>query len=641
VGIPLNLLLIEDSIADAELVVHELGRHGYDLAVERVSSAEALAAALPARAWDLAISDHALPGLDSAQALEIIRQVSPGLPFIILSGAIPEAAAVAAMKAGARDVVSKGNLSRLGPVVDRELQEASTRHLQREGADALLATEARTRAIFDSALDGVIAIDETGAVVEFNPAAEAMFGHPRSEIIGREMAGLLLPPTERDAHRRGLAHFLATGEGPILGRRLELTGLRRDGSEFPIELSVAHTRVRGASLFTGTVRDLTEQRRLELQLRQAQRLESVGRLAGGIAHDFNNVLTAIIGFTDLIADDLEPGNPSRPNVDEIRSAAHRAEKLVGQLLAFSRQQILRVELVDPADIVRRLAPMLNRLIGEDVEFSLPRPTDLWSIEVDPGQLEQVIVNLAVNARDAMPLGGRLTIETANVELDSGYASSHPDVTPGPHVMLAVSDTGVGMDPGTQAQIFEPFFTTKEAGRGTGLGLATVFGIVKQSGGHIWVYSEAAEGTTFRLYFPRAARRAEAPAAEPRTRPSASRGTETILVAEDESVLRDLIRIVLERLGYRVLVATDAASAIELFGSERVDLVLTDVVMPGLSGPDLAEAIRMRAPTIRVLYMSGYTVGALERHGQIAREALLEKPFTPQSLGQAVRWALDR
>ena len=474
-----------------------------------------------------------------------------------------------------------------------------------------------------------------GRVQMWNRAAEALVGWAPAEVEGRDLPTM---PPDRAADEGELTQRLLAGE-VVRGRESRI--LHRDGHEIPVALYAAPLHEDGT--IAGTVLrwvDLSERHNLEAQLQQAQRLESVGRLAGGIAHDFNNILTAILGFAQLVDEDMAPDDPRRTNIRSIEESAERATSLVRQLLAFGRQQVLRLEVVDLGEVLERIGPMLQRLIGEDVSVALKHPDGLWLVEADRSQLEQVIVNLAVNARDAMPRGGTLTIEVSNVDLDARYASTHPEVEPGPHVLLAVSDTGVGMDPETMSHIFEPFFTTKEAGRGTGLGLSTVYGIVRQSGGHIWVYSELDRGTTFRLYFPRASGAiAEAPGAEAETVPVT--GTETILVAEDEEILRALIEVILRRLGYTVVLARNAAEALEIARQRHVDLLLTDVVMPGQSGIELAAAVREKSPGTRVLMMSGYTSAALEPHGMMEGDELLQKPFTPDSLARAVRSRLAR
>ena len=382
-------------------------------------------------------------------------------------------------------------------------------------------------------------------------------------------------------------------------------------------------------------------RSLETQLAQSQRLEAVGRLAGGVAHDFNNILTAIGGYTDLLLADMAPDDTRRQDVEEIHRAAQRAAALTHQLLAFSRRQVMQPKVVDLNALVADIEKMLRRLIGEDILFATVLHPRAGNVRADPGQLEQVIVNLAVNARDAMPNGGRLTIETRSIELDEAYRAQHPTVTPGPYVMLAVSDTGMGMDEETRSRIFEPFFTTKVRGKGTGLGLATVYGIVQQSGGHIWVYSEQDRGTTMRVYLPRVDAPAEKLARTGDPPPQNLRGTETILLVEDEAAVRAVTRQLLERNGYTVVEAPDGPAALGL-ELATLDLLLTDVVMPSMSGRELADKLVARRPGLRVLYMSGYTDDAVVRHGMLEPGlAYLEKPFRPDTLLRKVREALQR
>jgi PAS domain S-box-containing protein len=381
--------------------------------------------------------------------------------------------------------------------------------------------------------------------------------------------------------------------------------------------------------------------RLHGQLEQSQKVESIGRLAGGIAHDFNNMLTVINGYSQLMLNQLRPGDPLRSDVQEILDAGERASSLTRQLLAFSRNQILVPKVINFNQIVRDMERLLKRLIGEDIELVSSLAPNLDPIKADPGQLEQVIMNLAVNARDAMPDGGKLTLETSNVQLDAAYARSHISVTPGPYVMLAVSDNGVGMDPETQAHLFEPFFTTKEKGKGTGLGLATVYGIVKQSGGNVWVYSEAGQGTTFKIYFPRVQDSLDK-ASQAVPLPMA-RGTETLLLVEDEAAVRKLASSILRSNGYTVLEAGNGREALDLVAShsKSIDLLVTDVVMPGMSGRDLSKRMLEIRPGLPVLYLSGYTSNAIVHHGVLDSGVnFLQKPFTPEGLVRKVREVLD-
>jgi nitrogen-specific signal transduction histidine kinase len=382
--------------------------------------------------------------------------------------------------------------------------------------------------------------------------------------------------------------------------------------------------------------DITEAKQLEEQLRQAQRLDSIGQLAGGVAHDFNNLLTVIHGYAAMAQDELPPDSPVMHSLHEIRAAGDRAAQLTQQLLAFGRKQLLRPVVVSLNQVVTDIATMLQRLIGENISLVINTATELNNVKADPSQLQQVIMNLAINSRDAMPHGGTLIIETANAEWDEAYVSKHPQIQPGPYVMLAVTDNGVGMTPETQKRIFEPFFTTKPTGHGTGLGLSTVFGIVRQSGGRIWVYSEPGRGSTFKIYFPSV----DEPAADtPALDKVDLRGHETVLVVEDQEDVRTLAVLALKKFGYTVFGATGAEEAMafcQAYG-DSLDLLVTDVIMPGMSGRELADRLKERLPNLRVLYMSGYTDNAIAHHGVLEDNVeYLQKPFTADRLAEKVR-----
>jgi PAS domain S-box-containing protein len=509
----------------------------------------------------------------------------------------------------------------------------------RKQADAALReSEERFRATFEQSAAGMAHTTLEGQYVRVNQRLCDIVGYTREELLARRFQDIT-HPDDLDVDLVALRQLLAN-EIQTLSR--EKRYLHKDGSTIWIDLTVSILREpSGEPKFIITVvQDITGRKQLEQELLHAQRLEGVGQLAGGIAHDFNNLLTVIGGRGHLALGKLQPGDPLRRDFELIQKTADRAATLTRQLLAFSRKQILQPRVVDPNELIQNASSLLNRLIGEDIELAFVPAADLGRVHVDPGQLEQVIVNLVVNARDAMPRGGRVTIETANVVLDAGYAALHVGVAPGPYVQLAVSDTGMGMDRATQARIFEPFFTTKGPGKGTGLGLATVYGIVKQSGGHIRVYSEPGAGTVFRIYLPRTDATVETQASVDATLPQ---GRETVLLVEDEGEVRHFAREVLERAGYTVLEATSVDDAILI--SERhlglINVLVTDVVMPGMSGRALGEAIAGARPEMKILYMSGYTDDAMIRHGVLeAGIQFLEKPFTPQALTVKVREVLD-
>jgi two-component system, cell cycle sensor histidine kinase and response regulator CckA len=811
---PITVLLVEDNPGDARLILEMLQElPAADFTLERVDRLAPAIERLGTAGVDVVLLDLGLPDSEGMETFWRTHREAPREPIVVISGLDDERVALEAVRAGAQDYLVKGRIE--GQLLARVIHYAIER---KRGQEDLRRSEARLQGIIDAALDAVITMDGTGVIRSWSSQAEQAFGWPAAEAIGRSLATTIVPPRYREAHERGLAHFLKTGEGPVLDRRFEITGLHRDGREFPVELAITPVRLGGEWVFSAFVRDITERRRAERrraaqyavtgilaeaetlqdaasrilraigealdwqsgllwmrdregdvlrcfeiwhradvapgefarvsrdaafardvglpgmvwakggalwfrevaelseaqfprranaitegirgafafpirsaagitgvaeffsselrepdpdllemtaalgsqvgefierksaeealrrseeQLRHAQKMEAVGRLAGGVAHDFNNVLTAIFGYADLIAEDFPLDSPVRRDLEEIRKAAQRASALTRQLLAFSRQQVLEPVVLSVNDLVEDIDKMLQRLVGEDVELRVKLPPDVGNVRTDPGQLQQVIMNLVVNARDAMPTGGKLLIETANADLTEQYAEAHQPVSPGRYVLLAVSDTGSGMTAEVKSRMFEPFFTTKEKGRGTGLGLSTVYGIVKQSGGYVWVYSELGRGTTFKIYLPRV----DAPVARiaaPRETGTLA-GTETILLAEDDAMLRPLARGLLERLGYTVL---DAENAERALGAARahagpIHLLVADVVMPGGSGRELARRLAESRPDTKVLYVSGYTDDAIVHHGMLEPGlAFLQKPFTPDALARKVRAVLD-
>jgi len=518
-------------------------------------------------------------------------------------------------------------------VVFRDISE------RKQAEETIRRSEANYRMLFDSASDAVLLHDATtGRILDANRKATEMYGYSHEDFMGLEVAALSAneaPYTEGEALERMIA---AREEAHLF----EWKARNKAGTVFWVEVSLKRVKLNEEGFVLAAVRDISERKQLEAQFRQAQRMEAVGQLAGGVAHDFNNLLGVVIGYSDLLLDGLGADDPKRKRVQEIRKAGERATSLTRQLLAFSRKQVLQLKVLDLNALVDGMDKMLRRLVREDIEFVTVPGAELGRVKADPGQVEQVIMNLVVNARDAMPTGGKLTIETRNVELDEDYVHQHLAGEPGPYVLLAVSDTGHGMDKETQQKIFEPFFSTKGEGKGTGLGLATVYGIVEQSGGYIWVYSELGQGTTFKIYLPRVeealtvAKPAEIPA-------GALQGSETIVLVEDAEPVRLLAREFLGRLGYTVLEAGDGVEALAIAKGHKgsIHLLLTDVVMPGLGGPQLAEALLAQHPELKVLYMSGYTDNAIAQHGALESGIfLLEKPFTKETLARKMREVLE-
>jgi PAS domain S-box-containing protein len=485
-----------------------------------------------------------------------------------------------------------------------------------------------------------ILFDADFRITDWNPAAEQVFGYTRGEALGKSPSGLNLPSFGPEA----TAIMARIRAGDMAAHSVN-ENVTKDGRTITCEWY--NTPLMGAGgQFSGLLclgQDVTHRKVLEEQFRQAQKMEAFGQLAGGVAHDFNNLLTIINGYSDIVLDSLPPGDQNRELLAEVHKAGERSAGLTRQLLAFSRQQVLALRVLDLNVVVGDTASMLRRVIGEDVKLSTTTANGLWPVKADPGQIEQILLNLAVNARDAMPTGGKLTIETGNVALDETYAATHPDARAGSHVLLAVSDSGCGMSAAVRAKIFEPFFTTKGPGKGTGLGLATVYGIVKQCGGHVGLYSEVGVGTTFKVYLPRTEQAGEG--AKPHSALGVPpRGTETVLVVEDDAAVRALTRHVLQAAGYAVLEAVGGDEALRVATAHTgcIHLLVTDVVMPGLGGRATAERLAERHHGLRVLFVSGYTDDAVIRHGVLHDKVnFLQKPFTPAVLAWKVREVLDQ
>jgi PAS domain S-box-containing protein len=637
-GRPLRILHLEDDRDDAELVGAELAAAGIVCDISRVDNVAAFVQELSAGHVDLVLSDFSMPSFNGLAALTLARERWPDVPFLFISGTIGEERAIEALKLGATDYVLKQNLSRLGPAVQRALEERGEREGRRRAEWAVQEQRAFLRQVIDISPTFMFAKDRQGRFTLVNAKLADAYGVTVEEVLGKTDADLNPNAEEVEAFRRDDEEVMASGMEKIVpeepmtdasGKRRWLYTVKR-----PL-LGPSGT----AEQLLGVALDITDRKQTEDQLRQAQKMEAIGQLAGGVAHDFNNILGVIVGYADMLLKDLGPRHPGVRRLEQIHKAADRATALTRQLLAFSRKQILQPRVLDLNAVVGEVEAMLVRLIGANIQIIAVPAAGLGRVKADPGQVEQVIVNLAVNARDAMPQGGKLIIETANVSLDETFRRVHPGAQTGPHVVLAVSDTGCGMDADTLPRIFEPFFTTKDKGKGTGLGLSTVYGIVKQSGGYVTVYSEPGRGTTFKVYLPRVEEPLDQAAAAPRAAPAAPRAVGTVLLVEDEAALRSMIQEILEEAGYSVLSSATPEEAIDAARSHPgpVHLLLSDVVMPRMGGRDLAAQVSALRPGLRVLYMSGYTDEAIVHHGMLdAGTHFLQKPFTSDALLDRVR-----
>jgi two-component system, cell cycle sensor histidine kinase and response regulator CckA len=634
---PLRVLLLDDDPIDAELNIAALQEGGYDCHWRRVDRRETYVQALAVADFELVLSDYSLPDFDGLTALKLFLQRGLQLPFVLVSGNIGEEVAIESLKAGATDYVLKSRLERLAPVVTRALHEKEELLRRKSAEEALRRSERDLRSLIENAPYGIFRADMEGRFLDVNPALVKMLGYslPAELLATDPQRDVFLDPVQA----RQLKEL---GESQRSFEGLEFEWKRRDGSSVVVRLSGRPVVNREGNVvsFEVMAENVTERRALEEQLRHAQKMEAIGRLAGGVAHDFNNLLMVIIGYTELLRENLPKDGDQRGYADAVWNAGKKATLLTSQLLAFSRKQVISPRVLDLNAVLQEVDRMLPRLIGEDVQLSIVQGANLATVKADPGQMEQVIMNLCVNARDAMPRGGKLRIETDTVRIDSDTARRIGASSPGTFVMLSVTDNGAGMDAQTQSRIFEPFFTTKEKGKGTGLGLATVYGIVKQSGGYITVESELGRGSRFDVYLPAIERSADSKTPIVATE-LPSRGSETVLLVEDEDAVRSLVREVLRARGYQVLEAQKSAEALEICNTHPgpIDLLVTDVVLPQISGRALAQQLNPARPEMKVLYISGYTDDKMLQHG-IPGAAFLQKPFSSDVLARTVRNMLD-
>jgi PAS domain S-box-containing protein len=511
----------------------------------------------------------------------------------------------------------------------------------RETQRALRESMARLTAVVETAVDGFILIDAQGRILLFNPACERLFGYSADEVMNRNVK-LLMPPAYSLQHDDYVQNFLRTARRKIIGIGREVVGLRKDGSTFPMDLSVGEAKQDGESIFVGIIHDLTTRKLTEQQLRQAQKMEMVGQLSGGIAHDFNNLLTVIIGNAEHLGEQLKSRLDLRRFADDICRSGERGAELTQRLLAFSRQQLLQPLAIDCHDLLDSMHKLLRRTLRENIEIKAAfDPGEILAF-ADRAQLESAVLNLALNAQDAMPAGGQLTVSTGLASLDEHYKSLHPDIEPGEYALIAVTDNGEGMRPEVAARAFEPFFTTKEVGKGSGLGLSMVYGFVKQSNGHVSIYSEPGLGTTVRIYLPHAGANAQRSPEIPDDEVSIPRGHETILIAEDDPFVRSSVILRVEALGYKVVAAVDGNDALlKLRANPRIDILFTDVVMPGgMSGWELADRARQIRPGLPVVFSSGYALESLLEQGRASAQSIvLTKPYRKTDLARRLKEAL--
>ncbi len=644
----MRVLFVEDVAADAELAERALSKDGLRAAAARVETEAELLRTLQEFRPDLVITDYALPRFDGMRVLQGVRKFDPTLPVIVLTGAINEETAVACIKAGAADYVLKSNLTRL-PFAVRDALERKRAHIEQIRAVEELR---QTNALLDSIIENIpnmIFLKDARELrfIRFNRAGEKLLGYSRAELLGKN---------DYDFFPKKQADFFTRKDREVLqGEKVvdipeERLQTKDKGERILHTWKVPILNAAGQPEFLlGISQDITESRqaeeerlRLEAELRQAQKMDAVGRLAGGVAHDFNNMLQSILGNTELSLEDAPPDSLLRDNLLEIRRAAEHSVELVRRMLAFARKQAISPRILDLNETGSGMIKMLKPMVGENIELAWQPASGEIPVNLDPTQLSQILVNLLVNARDAIPESGKVVIATDRAEIDEPWCQAHPGFRPGRYALLIVSDTGSGMDKETLSHLFEPFYTTKEQGRGTGLGLATVYGIVIQNGGFLNVYSEPGRGTVFQIYFPLLDHVSPAsPARE--DIPTPEGGTETLLLVEDEPAILKLARTLLSGLGYRVLPADSPEKALrqaEAYAGE-IHLLVTDMVMPKMSGRELRDKLRLRLPGLKCLFMSGYNSEMITRgEGLPENSPCLQKPFTVRELARGVRAALD-
>jgi PAS domain S-box-containing protein len=634
---PLRVLLLEKSEVDSQNILEELRNAGMAIEPTVVASRGEFLEAISSQDFSAILSAYQLPGWNGMDALHELRKAGKQLPFILVTGDLGEDAAVECLKQGVSDYVLKNRLARLPMALRRALEEKQLRDANNEARLALQESETRNRELIENSVYGVFRVSLDGSFVFANPALLQILACSSLQVL--QSSNLSTDVFRFPEHYVKL--FAACRKDGLV-HSAEAEWRRKDGGLVAVKLHLRYLPVPGAAdQIEGIVEDVTELRVLEHQLLQAQKFETIGQLAGGIAHDFNNVVGAILGWAELGYEESQAYPEIAERFARIRVQADRAAALTRELLAFARCQELQPRPVDMNSVIRNLTTFLDKVIASDIEMKVI-PGDLQPVLADSAQIEQVLMNLCLNARDAMPNGGRLLVETEMVELDDSFCHFYPYVIPGCYAVLSVSDTGIGMTQEIRDRIFEPFFTTKERGTGSGMGLATAYGIIKQHGGFIHVYSEPGQGSLFRVYLPAAdgAPPAPTPQATEISRSTNLEGTETILLAEDHDSIREMVRQSLVNLGYRVLSAANGEEALQLCEQETPALAILDLVMPRMGGAASATQLRRRFPNLPILFTSGYSESPDATVSQLSNSSYLQKPYSPTSLGRAIRKILD-
>ncbi|MEC9491921.1 response regulator [Flexistipes sp.] len=633
---PVKILFAEDVPTDVDIAKRKLKKEGLDFTYKVVDTEEDFRRELEEFDPDIIVSDYSMPSFDGMTALNIAKATDKFFPFVIFTGSMNEETAVACMKAGADDYVIKEHIARLPFAVKEALNKKQALVEKKKMENSLIESEEKFRNLFYNHSAVKLIIDpETLDIYEANKAASEFYGWPIEKLESMKVTDI--NDIGEEEVRKNITKVVKGSKN-----NFQLRHFKANGDMVDVEVFSSHVQIGGKVYIHSIIHDITEQKRLENQLRQSQKMESIGRLAGGIAHDYNNILTVILNYCELALMELDPSSELAGYIKEIKKAGERSNEITSQLLAFARKQSSNPKVLDLNNSIDEMISMLQRLIGESIELIWLPDSGVCPVKMDPSQLHQILANLCINARDAIGDSGKITIETNCVSIDESYAKTNPGFLPGEFAMLAVSDNGCGMDKSTVENIFEPFFTTKGAGEGTGLGLSTVYGIVKQNGGFVNVYSEIGEGTTFKIYLKCESGRVEKTEEIQKAAPSESKG-ETVLIVEDEEAILRIAEKMLETLGYNLLTSNNPLEALQIAEEYRgdIDIVVTDVVMPDMDGKKMSDKITKLYPNAKVLFMSGYTSNVIGQHGLFEDNVnFIQKPFKMNDLEMKIREILD-